>query len=216
MLEIFTAKRSFLLQDGSNRRVILKGDSLKHPVSLDVFESSIYWTTRRTGELIRQDKFGRGVPQVIVNDIPRPGGVRVYHPLRYNVSLRNLCHEDQCTHLCVPVPGGHRCLCSDSIGPLQQKHDMRTNERHCDATNERPLPAPRICPCRNGGLCQEAEGNKLQCACPAYFHGEFCEVGLVAARSSNATAAIVIPIVISVLVLLGAAAVIMVLKKRPL
>lgn len=203
------------LQDGSNRKVILKGESLHHPVSLDVFESSLYWTTRRTGELMRQDKFGRGVPEIIVKNIASPGGVKVYHPLRYNTTLRNFCHDDQCTHLCVPIPGGSRCLCSDSIGPLQQRESSRSNERHCDATNERPLPAPRICPCRNGGLCQEVEDNKLQCACPAYFHGEFCEV-MVGVRSSNATAAIVIPIVISVLVLLGAAAVIMVLKKRPL
>lgn len=189
---------------------------MKHPVSLDVFESDLYWTTRRSGELIKQDKFGRGVPQTIVNDIPSPGGVKVYNQLRYNTTLRNVCHEDQCTHLCVPIPGGNRCLCSDSIGPLQQRESVRSNERHCDATNERPLPAPRICPCRNGGLCQEGEDNKLQCACPDYFHGELCEMVLVASRTGNTTAAIVIPIVISILVLLGAAAVIMVLKKRPL
>lgn len=206
---------SFSLQDGSNRKVVLSGEGLRHPVSLDVFESSLYWTTR-TGELIRQDKFGRGVPQTIVKDIPGPGGVRVYHQLRYNISLRNLCHEDQCTHLCVPIQNGYRCLCSDSIGPLQQRESVQSDQQHCDATNERSLPAPRICPCRNGGLCQEAENGKLQCACPAYFHGEFCEMVLVSARPGNTTAAIVIPIVISILVLLGAAAVVMVLKKRPL
>lgn len=200
-------------QDGSNRKIILKGDSLKHPISLDVFENSLYWITKRTGELIRQDKFGRGVPEIIVKHVPNSGGVKVYHQQRYNISLRNLCHEDQCTHLCVPIPGGNRCLCSDSIGPLQQRETIRSNERHCDATNERPLPAPRICPCRNGGLCQEVE-DKLQCDCPAPFHGEFCEI-MLGARSTNATAAIVIPIVVSILVLFGAAAIIMVLKKRP-
>lgn len=187
---------------------------MKHPISLDVFENSLYWITKRTGELIRQDKFGRGVPEIIVKHVPNSGGVKVYHQQRYNISLKNLCHEDQCTHLCVPIPGGNRCLCSDSIGPLQQRETIRSNERHCDATNERPLPAPRICPCRNGGLCQEVE-DKLQCDCPAPFHGEFCEI-MLGARSTNATAAIVIPIVVSILVLFGAAAIIMVLKKRPL
>lgn len=202
-------------QDGSNRKIILKGEELKHPVALDVFENKLYWVTRRTGEIISQDKFGRGVPEILVRHVYSSGGVKVYHQQRYNTTLRNLCHDDQCTHLCVPIPGGNRCLCSDSIGPLQERETIRSNERHCDATNERPLPAPRICPCRNGGLCQEGADNKLQCDCPAPFHGEFCEV-MLGARTSNATAAIVIPIVISVLVLLGAAAVIMVLKKRPL
>lgn len=63
-------------QDGSNRKTILKGDFLKHPLSLDVFESSLYWVTRDTGELVRQDKFGRGVPFVISQDLVNPSAVR--------------------------------------------------------------------------------------------------------------------------------------------
>ena len=169
-------------QDGSNRKVILKGDSLRHPVSLDTFENNLYWVTRRSAELFRQDKFGRGVPELIVKPLPNSGGVKVYHQQKYNISLRNPCHEDQCTHLCVPIPSGYRCLCSDSIGPLQQRETMRSNERHCDATNERPLPAPRICLCRNGGVCQEVE-DKLQCDCPNLFHGEFCEIMLGLGRA---------------------------------
>lgn len=62
--------------DGSNRKVILKGDLLKHPISLDVFESSLYWVTRDTGELVRQDKFGRGVPFVISKDLVNPSAVK--------------------------------------------------------------------------------------------------------------------------------------------
>lgn len=62
--------------DGSNRKVILKGDFLKHPISLDVFESSLYWVTRDTGELVRQDKFGRGVPFVISKDLVNPSAVK--------------------------------------------------------------------------------------------------------------------------------------------
>lgn len=63
-------------QDGSNRKVVLKGDFLKHPLSLDVFESSLYWVTRDSGELVRQDKFGRGVPFVISQDLVNPSAVR--------------------------------------------------------------------------------------------------------------------------------------------
>lgn len=76
-------------QDGSNRRVILKGDFLKHPLSLDVFESSLYWVTRDSGELVRQDKFGRGVPFVISQDLVNPSAVRGEcrrRPLRFCTS----------------------------------------------------------------------------------------------------------------------------------
>lgn len=63
-------------QDGSGRKVVLKGDILKHPISLDVFESSLYWVTRESGELVRQDKFGRGVPFVISKDLVNPSAVK--------------------------------------------------------------------------------------------------------------------------------------------
>ncbi|XP_014481783.1 PREDICTED: low-density lipoprotein receptor-related protein 2 [Dinoponera quadriceps] len=198
---------------GNNRRIVLRGRSLKNPVALDVFENNLYWTTKQTGELVRQDKFGRGVPNVIIKNLPNPGGVRIYHQLRYNTTLRDPCHNDQCTHLCVAIPGGHRCLCSDSVGPLQRPI-RDDNERHCDATNERPLPAPRICRCQNGGRCRE-EDDKLACNCREEFHGEFCEMAAVAAIAGGSTAAIVIPIVVTLLVLFGIAAVFMVLKKRP-
>jgi low density lipoprotein-related protein 2 len=62
--------------DGSNRKTILRGELLKHPISLDVFESDLYWITRDTGELIKQDKFGRGVPVVIQKDLLNPSGVK--------------------------------------------------------------------------------------------------------------------------------------------
>ncbi|XP_070148921.1 low-density lipoprotein receptor-related protein 2 [Polyergus mexicanus] len=199
---------------GANRRIVLRvGIPLRHPVALDVFENNLYWVTKQTGELVRQDKFGRGVPHTIIKNLPSPGGLKVYHQMRYNTSLRDPCHNDQCSHLCVTIPGGHRCLCSDNIDPLQRL--LRdNNERHCDATNERPLPAPRICRCQNGGRCQE-EDDKLACDCREEFHGEFCEMAAVAARAGGSTAAIVIPIVVCLLVLFCAAAIFMVLKKRP-
>jgi len=194
---------------GTNRRVILKGRPLRKPIGLDVFENNLYWTTIQTGELVRQDKFGRGVPHTIVENLPSPGGVRIYHQLRYNISLRDPCHNEQCSHLCVTIPGGHRCLCPDS------NMLFFLNERHCDATNERPLPEPRICRCQNGGRCQEVD-DKLACNCRDDFHGEFCEMAVIATRAGGSTAAIVIPIVVCLLMLFCAAAIFMVFKKRPL
>lgn len=127
-------------KDGNNRKVIISGDHLKHPVSLDVFESNVYWTTR-ANELIRQDKFGRGVPQTLARDLGSPGGVKVYHQLRYNTTLRDPCHSVECSHLCVAVPKGHRCMCPDRQGPLSP---VVISDIICDATIERERPAPRV------------------------------------------------------------------------
>lgn len=62
--------------DGSNRKTILRGEVLKHPISLDVFESDLFWITRDTGELFKQDKFGRGVAVAIQRDLVNPSGVK--------------------------------------------------------------------------------------------------------------------------------------------
>lgn len=48
----------------------------EHPLALDVFENHLYWLTRDSGLLLRQDKFGRGVPYVITKDLVNPTGVK--------------------------------------------------------------------------------------------------------------------------------------------
>ncbi|XP_043484789.1 low-density lipoprotein receptor-related protein 2 [Leptopilina heterotoma] len=195
--------------NGANRQVILRG--LKNPISIDVFENILYWTTRSSGELIRQDKFGRGVPQTVKANLETTGGAKIYHRLRYNTSLIDPCVSSGCTHLCVAIHGGHRCLCPENGRP----REAHASQMHCDATEERPKPAPRICQCQNGGFCSEAENNELTCECQNDYQGQYCEVLPASTRSGSSTAAIVVPIVVSILVLLGAAAVILVLKKRP-
>lgn len=62
--------------DGKNRKTVLKGENLRHPISLDVFESYLYWITKDTGELLKQDKFGRGVPVAIQRDLLNPSSVK--------------------------------------------------------------------------------------------------------------------------------------------
>lgn len=62
--------------DGSGRHVVIRGEYLKHPISLDVFESSVFWVTRDTGEVVRQDKFGRGDPVIVAKDLLNPSDVK--------------------------------------------------------------------------------------------------------------------------------------------
>ncbi|KAF2897473.1 hypothetical protein ILUMI_08703 [Ignelater luminosus] len=200
-------------RDGSNRKTIAKGEMLKHPISLDVFESNLFWVTKDSGEIVRQDKFGRGVPVVIQGDLVNPSGVKVYHNLRYNTSINNPCRNNECSHLCLLVPGGHRCTCPDSLIPSQRSKSDIT----CDAASERPRPAPRICACENGGMCRETDTGDLMCDCPSDFHGQYCEVHVAHSKNPNSsnTIAIVIPIVVIILVLGAATGVWFFLRKRP-
>lgn len=62
--------------DGSKRTVVAKGPTLKQPISLDVFESALYWVTKDSGELMRLDKFGRGLPVAVLTNLLNPSGVK--------------------------------------------------------------------------------------------------------------------------------------------
>lgn len=202
--------------DGTNRKAIIKGEQLRHPVSLDIFESNLYWVTRDTGELVRQDKFGRGVQVVVQSNLLNPSGIKIYHEKRYNTSLKNPCYSSVCSHLCLLVPGGRRCACPDNSGPPQSHRS--TADVICDAAAERPRPAPRICPCENSGLCTEDDSGNLMCDCLPSFTGERCEqvLGHTYGPSGSNVAAVVVPIMVILLVLLAAGGVWYVIRKRPL
>lgn len=75
--------------DGSRRRSIVKGDKLKHPVSLDVFESYLYWITKDSGELFRQDKFGRGVQVAVQRNLANPSSLKGEPKCFYECVLDN-------------------------------------------------------------------------------------------------------------------------------
>lgn len=202
--------------DGTLRRIVIHGEALRHPVALDVFESNLYWANRDTSEMLRQDKFGRGVPVVIQRNLENPSGIKVYHDLRYNTTLKNPCYNSACSHLCLLVPGGRRCTCPDNTVPISSHRS--TLEVTCDAAAERPRPAPRICPCENGGACREDENGDLACDCLPDFTGEHCERGMGGsfAPGGGVFTSFLLPVMVIALVLLAAAGVWYVVRKRPL
>ena len=63
-------------RNGGNRITIAQSESLHHPISLDVFESSMYWVTRESGELLKQDKFGRGIAVPIMKELVNPKNIK--------------------------------------------------------------------------------------------------------------------------------------------
>lgn len=137
----------------------------------------------------------------------------MYHSQRYNTSLDNPCRNNECSHLCLLVPGGHRCSCPDT-----QMHSHRSKaEIICDAAAERPRPAPRVCPCQNGGICRESDTNsELYCECPPDYLGQYCDVHVAKShQGASGTTAIVVPIVVVMFVLAAATGVWVYLRKRP-
>ncbi|KAK9880927.1 hypothetical protein WA026_013260 [Henosepilachna vigintioctopunctata] len=200
--------------DGTDRKIVIRGEKLKHPISLDIFESNLYWVTKDTGEIIRQDKFGRGVPFTLKRDLTHPSGVKVYHDLRYNTSIPKYCSHSECSHLCLLVPGGKRCGCPDLIYSTQQHRGK--GDRICDAPIELARVLPHKCLCQNGGTCKK-DNNHPICECPADFNGVYCDLrsAFSKADSGGTATAFILPILVVLLVLGTITAAWFILKKRP-
>ncbi|XP_075210649.1 uncharacterized protein LOC142318001 [Lycorma delicatula] len=103
-------------QDGSNRATILRGEKLHHPLSLDVFENNLYWTNRDLGEVVKQDKFGRGLAVVLVRNLINPTGVKTSEPPLHAPRIckcqNGYCEEDKNGDLycnCFPEFRGQFC-----------------------------------------------------------------------------------------------------------
>ncbi|KAG1701225.1 Low-density lipoprotein receptor-related protein 2 [Nymphon striatum] len=106
--------------DGTDRVVVLRGsskNSLLHPISLEIFETQLYWGTKQTNDIYKQDKHGRGVKVRVKRDSSTPVAVKIYQEQRYDPSIRNRCPVNFCSHLCLLTQGGYRCACPDGAPP---------------------------------------------------------------------------------------------------
>ena len=72
-------------KDGSDRVVIMHSEA-HHPISLETFEDQIYWTTKDTNEIYRQDKFGRGVKVRVKRASAQTTDLKIFHRQKYNTS----------------------------------------------------------------------------------------------------------------------------------
>lgn len=81
---------------------------------------------------------------------------------------------------------------------------------------ESARPLPRVCPCENGGTCEEAEG-ALRCVCRAPLSPPLCAAPAAQAAARAATAAaVLVPLLLVLLLALAGAAAWFVIRKRPL
>lgn len=90
-----------------------KKSPLLQPVSLDVFERMLYWGTKQTNEIYKQDKHGRGVKVRVKRDAALPSSIKIYQEQKYSMAIKNRCPTGFCSHLCLLTLGGYRCACPD-------------------------------------------------------------------------------------------------------
>lgn len=158
--------------DGLDRYIILH-EGILHPFSLDVFEDHLYWVTRDTNEIYRQDKFGHGVKVLLKRSYEHTNDLKIYHEKKYNAQLTNYCDKTTCSHLCLIIPFGYRCLCPDGV--------LQPEGEKCQSPLEQSKAQPITCKCRNGGICQESPNSsdvfstKIVCRCPEDYEGGECE-----------------------------------------
>ncbi|XP_063861273.1 low-density lipoprotein receptor-related protein 2-like isoform X3 [Scylla paramamosain] len=204
-------KIEMMREDGTRRTLVASGNYLKHPFALDVFEASIYWVTRDSGEIYSMDKFGRGVPVRLPGEFANPSSIKVFADMRYNTSTMSICHRDTpCSHLCLIVPGGYKCACPDNKG-------VKNTYPNCDAPHEPIKPRPLGCRCLNGGVCMLDNTSVLQCTCQEGYSGELCETYVARSyipQESWAAATVVVPIILIVLVLAALAALYVFFNRR--
>ena len=83
---------------------------------------------------MKQDKFGRGVATPVAENLDRASSVKIFHKLKYNLSLPNPCDNGNvCSHLCLLTPkGGYKCKCPNNF------NFERNSKNKCNAALEEP------------------------------------------------------------------------------
>jgi len=74
---------------------------LKHPFSLAVFEERLYWTDWDHEGVLSINKFNGQDVKVVMNGVPGPMTVRVYHAMA-QPNHTNKCEMHNCEHICLP------------------------------------------------------------------------------------------------------------------
>ncbi|KAK3083345.1 hypothetical protein FSP39_020255 [Pinctada imbricata] len=200
-----------IAEDGTDR-VIVVAKGINTPISLDVFESTLYWASQTSGTLMTMDKFGRGINVTLQAGLLLPTSVRVFHPKRHDLNVKNRCPTigRKCSHLCLLVPDSFKCACPDK----SRFQDAYT----CDAAWEESLPEPSLCGCSNGGTCVRQPNNTEICKCPKGYLGRYCELlepqRLVTEVSSSTLTSIVIPVVVVAVLLVAVILFLIILKRK--
>ena len=99
--------------DGSMQETVHRGNIMKHPFGLSVFEDYIFFSDWTSGSIRRASKVDSGLKFFYKTPLMKPMALQVVHPARQPISesFLNHCLSHRCSHLCVLKPSGYSCKC---------------------------------------------------------------------------------------------------------
>ena len=130
-----------MTRTGERRHVVAAAPTVIKPLSIDVFESMMFWVSQKGSkgsDVMKMDKFARGIPVAVAKNLQSPSNLRILNLNRYNTSLEKPCRAAPCSHLCVVVKDGYKCLCPGS----------KSTGQACDAAREEPKVS-KLCTLKN-------------------------------------------------------------------
>ena len=155
------------------------------PHSLEIFETTIYFSTYQHNRIMKLNKFGRGNATQIAEEVTRVSDVAIMQEFKQDPTLTNPCATTKCASnasLCVIVPSAdpdkgvtHQCLCAEGFeGENCTKVSKIEKLRKDEASLNSTLTCETVnC---NNGVCKMSPGKPPRCKCDPLFKGDFCNI----------------------------------------
>ncbi|KAM8844877.1 low density lipoprotein receptor a [Spinachia spinachia] len=111
---------SITVQGGGRRTLIIDEHKLAHPLSLAVFEESVFWTDVSNNAIFSANRVTGEDITPVAEHLSSPDDIILYHNLKQPTG-RDWCEKSGCEFLCLAAPqvGGHApkytCVCPDNM-----------------------------------------------------------------------------------------------------
>jgi len=154
---------------GNNRHRVLDY-SLTHPLSIVVFEDSIYWANTGTDTLMKCNKFSGTTRLTVHKGNIKAHAMKIYHKV-IQPEEEDVCKNSRCEQLCLLSTTGESCECSNKYR-LSHDNVSCVLDTSLEEEQEDTLCSENIC--QNGGICVIKFSDEW-CNCPENFAGPHCE-----------------------------------------
>ena len=166
------------------------------PHNIEIFETTIYFTTYQHNKIMKLNKFGRGNVTQIAEEVTRVSDLSIMQEFKQDPTLFNPCAINKCpanaASICVIVPSAeankgvtHQCLCANGFeggnctkvkpGKVDKPDKIKSNVTTCDNLN-----------CNNG-VCKMSAGKPPRCKCDPLFKGDFCDTYICEGNKSTSS-----------------------------
>lgn len=156
--------------NGKDRFVVYHTeDNGYKPYKLEVFEDNLYFSTYRTNNILKINKFGNSDFNVLANNLNRASDVLILQENKQAHNVTNHCDDKPChqSALCINLPSSHTCLCPDH---LTEELNVTSGKMSCKVA-----PARTCYLDCNHGTCEFDDDFDPHCICQENFYGTYCE-----------------------------------------